>query len=163
MQEFVDRYNAGASLQDIADDMKCSVPTARKRVAGAGANIRGKGRRKGSKTKTVTLDTINKSECVDIRGKEIKIEEYVRVLSTEFTIVPGYFSEAYNARVIGIDSTLKGVVLTLKDENGATRSVYSGQVRRRSKPNSLKAVNMLFGSKDDLRNVSKVRRVRRKA
>ena len=115
------------------------------------------------KTKTVTLATIEKAECLDIRGKEITIGEYVRVLATEFTVVPGYYSEAYNAIVTGVDFTPRGVVLDLRDENGAARNAYSGQVRRRSKPNSLKAVNMLFSSKKDMKAVSKTRRVRRKA
>lgn len=48
--QYVANYNAGATLSSIAKQVGCSVPTIGRILKKNGADMRGKGRPKGSKT-----------------------------------------------------------------------------------------------------------------
>ena len=56
-QDLMDRYEAGATLKDLAKELECSAPTVSRFLTELGVKIRGRGRRKKEKTVPIVVET----------------------------------------------------------------------------------------------------------
>ena len=138
--EWVSKYHEGATLQDAADAMDCSIPTASRVLRATGCILRGKGRRKGTRSATVETGSHRAPEereegiLKDCKGKALEVGDFVRVLSKKAHENSQFYLEGYTAMIEGKGTARHGPYLRIRDLNGAQRAAYPEHTRKTRTP-----------------------------